>query len=213
MMITEIPCVRCGNLFTFDEQLAGRKIRCLVCKEIQHVMVRPPRPLNQDPQSSVDSYSLVPETPVSMLKKNLGKSALMQSDQTTKASRFRGTVWRKLIRVGVGESSVLEQESLGLIALSLADLLVTYALLRRGPAFYESNPVAQWFFARWNIAGMALFKFGTMGFVVVIAEIVERHRPRLGRGLLLASCLATAAVVGYGLRLLIVHANSGVPLH
>ena len=76
-------------------------------------------------------------------------------------------------------------ESLGLIALSAADVLVTYILLRRGPAFYESNPVAHWFFLRWNIAGMAVFKFSAMGLVIVIGEIVERHRPGWGRVLLL----------------------------
>jgi hypothetical protein len=89
---------------------------------------------------------------------------------------------------------------------------VTYVLLKRGPAFYESNPVAQWFFSRWNIAGMAIFKLSAMGLVIVIGEIVERHRPGWGRLLLLASCLATAAVIWYGLRLLLGHADDGLPL-
>jgi hypothetical protein len=35
----------------------------------------------------------------------------------------------------------------GLLALSAADLFMTFALLRTSPAFFESNPVAQWFFA------------------------------------------------------------------
>ena len=106
----------------------------------------------------------------------------------------------------------MELESLGLIALSTADVLVTYVLLRRGPAFYESNPVAQWFFLRWNIAGMAVFKFSAMGLVIMIGEIVERHRPGWGRALLLVSCLVTAAVVWYGLRLVFGHGDNGVPL-
>ena len=38
-----------------------------------------------------------------------------------------------LVRAGVGESSLLEVESLGLIALSAADMLVTYALLQARP--------------------------------------------------------------------------------
>jgi Domain of unknown function (DUF5658) len=150
--------------------------------------------------------------PVVKPKKRLGIQALARSDETTRASRFRGNIGSRLIHASFRESSLVGWESLGLIVLSLADLLVTYTLLRRGPAFYESNPVAQWFFARWNIAGMALFKLGTMGFVIVIAEIVERRRQAWGRGLLLASCLATAAVAAYGLRVLLGHGDNGVPL-
>jgi hypothetical protein len=120
--------------------------------------------------------------------------------------------WRRLVRASSAEASVLELEILGLIALSAADVLVTYILLRRGPAFYESNPVAQWFFVRWNIAGMAVFKFSAMGLVIVIGEVVERHRRGWGRALLSISCLATVAVVWYGLRLVFGHADDGAPL-
>jgi len=125
--------------------------------------------------------------------------------------RSRPILWRRFFRASVLESSLLEQEIALLIALSAADLLVTYALLRRGPSFYESNPVAQWFFSRWNVAGMTLFKFGVMGLVIVIGEVVERHRPGWGRTLLAASCLATAVVVWYGLRLLFGYGHDGVP--
>ena len=59
---------------------------------------------------------------------------------------------------------------------------------------------------------MAVFKFSAVGLVVVIGEIVERHRPGRGRALLLVSCLATAMVVFYGLRLLFGHADNGAPL-
>jgi hypothetical protein len=58
---------------------------------------------------------------------------------------------------------------------------------------------------------MTLFKFSAMGLVIVIGEVVERHRPGWGRTLLAASCLATAAVVWYGLRLLLGHGHDGVP--
>lgn len=106
----------------------------------------------------------------------------------------------------------MELESLGLIALSAADILVTYVLLRRGSAFYESNPVAQWVFLRWNIAGMAMFKLTSTAVAIIIGDIVERHRPGLGRALLLVSCLVTAVVVWYGLRLFFGHGDNGVPL-
>ena len=141
-----------------------------------------------------------------------GTHDLIQDEQAATGHRSHGTHWRQLVHASIGEASLLELENLGLIALSAADVLVTYLLLRRGPAFYESNPVAQWFFLRWNIAGMAVFKFSAMGLVVIIGEIVERHRPGWGRALLLVSCLATAVVVWHGLRLLFGHGDNGVPL-
>jgi hypothetical protein len=96
---------------------------------------------------------------------------------------------------------VLAAEIVALLALSLADLFTTYHLLRTHPRFYESNPVAQFFFARWNIAGMAVFKLSAVAFVVAVGEIAERRRPGMGRFVLLVGCLATAAVVFHGLRL------------
>ncbi len=124
-------------------------------------------------------------------------------------SRRRKASWQRLFHVFGGEPSAIERESVALFASSAADVFVTYSLLRRGPAFYESNPVAQWFFVRWNIAGMAFFKFGLMGLVIVIGEVVERRRTGWGRGLLLVSCLATLVVVSYGLRLLLGYADTG----
>jgi hypothetical protein len=139
------------------------------------------------------------------------KSAAGREERVAPQRRSRPIHWRRFFRASALESSVLERESTWLIALSAADLLVTYALLRRGPSFYESNPVAHWFFSRWNIAGMTGFKFSVMGLVIIIGEVVERHRPGWGRALLAASCLATAAVVWYGLRLLFGYGHDGVP--
>ncbi len=88
-----------------------------------------------------------------------------------------------------------------MILLSLADLMVTYHLLRSGPGFYESNPIARLVFVRWNIAGMAIFKFALVAFVVTVGEVVERKRPGLGRFVILTGCAASALVVAHGLRL------------
>lgn len=104
----------------------------------------------------------------------------MRKKQVATTHRSRRTDWGRFVHASIGKASLLELESFGLIALSVADVLVTYVFLQRGPAFYESNPVAQWFFLRWNIAGMAIFKFSAMGLVVVICEVVERHRPGWG---------------------------------
>ncbi len=61
--------------------------------------------------------------------------------------------------------------------------------------------MAQWFFARWNMAGMALFKFGVMGGVIALGEIIERKRPGWGRFVLGVGCVAAAYAVITGLRL------------
>jgi hypothetical protein len=101
--------------------------------------------------------------------------------------------------------SLLQREALLLVFLSLADLLMTYVLLWRGEHFYESNPVAHWFFARWNVAGLAGFKFGMVGLVVVLSETIERHRPGVGRAILLLGSLVALAVTVHGMRLLLAH--------
>lgn len=85
------------------------------------------------------------------------------------------------------------------IGLSLADLFITYLLLQTGPHFYESNPVAHWFFRRWNILGMTLFKFAVVGVVVALGEIIERNRPALGRLILVCGCAATLFAIARGL--------------
>jgi hypothetical protein len=99
----------------------------------------------------------------------------------------------------------LQGVSVCLIGLSIADLLVTHRLLRSGGLFYESNPVANWVFTRWNIAGMTAFKFAVIGGVIALGEIIERRRPGWGRAVLMIGCVAAGAVVFHGLRLLLAH--------
>ncbi len=109
--------------------------------------------------------------------------------------------WGGLFHESARRESVLAAEIVALVALSVADLMTTYHLLRTHPKFYESNPVAQFVFARWNIAGMAVFKLSVVAFVVTVAEVAERKRPGLGKLVLFVGCLATGAVVFHGLRL------------
>ncbi len=101
------------------------------------------------------------------------------------------------------EPSRLERESVWLVLLSAADLIVTYRLMAQGGPFYESNPVAAWFFGRWDMAGMTLFKFAVIGGVIALGEIIERHRPGWGRAVLGLGCLAAALVVIHGLHLMV----------
>jgi len=104
--------------------------------------------------------------------------------------------WTRVQRLSF-EASRFPILCLLLVALSAADILMTYVLLRISPVYYESNPIAHWFFVRWDIAGMVIFKFGVVALVIAIGEFVERHRPHWGRSILIIGCLATAVVVGY----------------
>jgi len=100
---------------------------------------------------------------------------------------------------------LLRNEGLVLVILSVGDLLMTYLLLWRGGHFYEANPLAGWFFARWNIAGMTAFKFGLVGVIVVVCEAIERNRPGVGRAIIIFGCAGALGVTLHGLRLLAAH--------
>lgn len=105
----------------------------------------------------------------------------------------------------VAGKAILANESLLLVVLSACDLFITYLLLWRGGHFYEANPLARWFFDRWNIAGMTAFKFGLVAIIIVLCEIIERHKPRVGRAIVILGCAAALVVSIHGLRLLIGH--------
>ena len=115
--------------------------------------------------------------------------------------------WRAIVRELGGQYLLLDEPIAAFLLVSLLDLLVTYALLRQGDGFHEANPVARWWFARWNIAGMTVFKFLLVGAIATLCELVERRRPGLGRRVLRLACLTTTAVVAYGLWLLLRHAT------
>ncbi|HQR08607.1 MAG TPA: DUF5658 family protein [Gemmatales bacterium] len=99
------------------------------------------------------------------------------------------------------ETSRLQWLILLFLLVSIADLVTTYWLLSYSPNFYESNPVANWFFKNWNVAGMTFFKFAVVAFVVIISEYVERRRVGAGKFVLIVGILATAAVVTYSVKL------------
>lgn len=99
------------------------------------------------------------------------------------------------------ENSRLQGWIVVLILVSMADLVMTYFLLSLDANFYESNPIANWFFTKWNIAGMTFFKFAVVAFVIVIAEFVERRRPGYGKFVLLVGIVVTGYVVYYSYQL------------
>lgn len=113
--------------------------------------------------------------------------------------------WRRFTRELIGEELVLAREGSWLVLLSVADLITTYALMRHGVGAYEANPIANWWFARWNVAGLAAFKFAVIAGVIVLAEYAERRRPWRGRVVLWVGIVATAAVFLKGLSLYVRH--------
>jgi hypothetical protein len=119
----------------------------------------------------------------------------------------RKSGWHGLLDLLIFQQSQVQGIACGLLALSAVDLFVTFTLLRTGPAFFESNPVAQWFFARWNIAGMVAFKFSIIGAVIVVSEFIERRRPGWGRFVLMIGCVGAAYAAYKGLSLYLAHYN------
>ena len=105
----------------------------------------------------------------------------------------------------LGPRSLLPWESLILIIVSIGDLLMTYTLLWWSGRFYESNPIADWVLNRWDITGLTLFKFGLVAFIILACETIERHRPRVGRAVLILGILGTLYGIVVGYRLFLEH--------
>jgi hypothetical protein len=129
------------------------------------------------------------------------RSAMETSGRHARAAR----PWSRLIHEMAGEDLHLARLSGWLVLLSVADLLTTYSLLHHGMGFYEANPVANWWFARWDMAGMTAFKFLLIGGAIGIAEIAERRRPGRGRLVLWIGIVGSATVFLKGLSLYVHH--------
>lgn len=86
------------------------------------------------------------------------------------------------------------------IGLSLADLVLTWVLLRQGDA-YEANPLARRILERSGWIGLTAFKLAIIALVVVLLSLVGRYRPEAAlRGLRLG-CLMVGLVVCYSVAL------------
>ncbi len=190
-------------------------MRCRVCGTIQWIPAAKAESAPKDEYAvALDDAETKDQGETSLFVPTLGKdrsagssAAPARAFHPGKKRRPRGQ-WRVWFDAVARDTSLLERESTCLILLSLADLFLTYILLRQGAHFYESNPVAQWFFQRWNMAGMTFFKFGLIGGVIAIGEVVERKRPGLGRAVLSFGCVAAAIVVCYSLKLLFQHGGA-----
>ncbi len=125
----------------------------------------------------------------------------MASVPDEKQKESAGKMRSSMFHAFTFETSKLQWLILLFLMVSIADLVVTYWMLSVNPDVYESNPVANWFFKHWNIAGMTFFKFAVVAFVVIISEFVERRRAGSGKFVLIIGILTTAAVVAYSVKL------------
>jgi hypothetical protein len=105
----------------------------------------------------------------------------------------------------------LQRESSLFLIASVLDVLMTCMLLEDltgvtgRTIFYESNPVARYFFQGWGLAGIVYFKFIMVGFIEVIAHIVALKTVPVGRRLLDFGTLIVCVVVIYSMYLLLSH--------
>jgi hypothetical protein len=89
-------------------------------------------------------------------------------------------------------------KQLSFVLLSLADLTMTWALIRDGlGSIYESNPVAAWCLHGFGWTGMAAFKALMVLASGGLSEVISRYRPRTGGRVLVLGCILTASVVLY----------------
>jgi len=203
-MVLKFHCARCGQNLFIAGDLPGKQARCPACGQVQQVpgahQPVPAEPTEQELAGREGSVYELAAPPLVPPRTNLWKTKRVVS-KATGADSFWG-----LIRESALGTSQLQELSLCLIALSIADIIMTCTLLRTSHIYYESNPVAGWFFARWNMTGMVVFKFAAIAFAIALGEMIERRRPGMGKLVLLIGCAAAAAVVWHSLRLFL-----GVP--
>ena len=84
------------------------------------------------------------------------------------------------------------------LLLSLADLALTYWLLRQSDRqIYEANPVARWWLAQHGAVGLAGFKGAIVLFVLTLTVVISRHKPRAAGRILTFGCVSLVFVVRY----------------
>jgi Domain of unknown function (DUF5658) len=121
-------------------------------------------------------------------------------------SSSRG-LWRTIFSI----SLPLQRESALFLIVSVLDVMMTYMMLSDVPGpegremFYESNPVAHWIWAKWELSGIVAFKFTMVAVVEVIAQIIAVRKLQLGRRLLEFGTLVVALVVLYSMYLMLTH--------
>jgi Domain of unknown function (DUF5658) len=192
-MKMEFHCPRCGQAFGTNGDLSPGRARCARCG-LAHTI--PDENVTRPEESS--GYQL---EPAAVVPRSSPPEKAGPPPSRTRPAHSSRPRWLQYVQPWVFESSHVQGIGACLVVLSAADLLMTFTLLRRSDLFFESNPVAQWFYSQWNITGMVFFKFSMIGGVILLSEIIERKRPGWGRFILLIGCLGAAFAVFQGGRL------------
>lgn len=94
----------------------------------------------------------------------------------------------------------LQNETTVFILVNVLDIFATYALLRFGGL--EANPIANYFFRRWNVNGMVVFKMTVVALVAILAQIIARRNLARASQVLILGTVIVTAVVLYSIYLL-----------
>ena len=140
-MKTEFRCPRCGQAFATNRR-SFRSSRALSSACGLRAARFPRVAIRLAPEPS--TYQL---SPVALVP-SVGRSRRQRPRHDAIAANHHSSrfAWLEHVRPWVFESSHVQGIGTWLVILSAADLLMTFTLLRRSAAFFESNPIAQWFF-------------------------------------------------------------------
>ena len=185
-MAIKFSCARCGKPYTTERDNLGRLARCLACGFVQVV--------SESAETSTSGYSLAVAVPEAKVHRSA--PAVLH-----RPARSKGESWIQLLYSTALGDGRLQGYSVCLLAASVADLFMTITLLRQHPGAYESNPIARWFYGRWNIAGMVLYKFAIVGFIIALSELIERRRPGWGKFIVILGCAGALYAFTKGYRL------------
>ncbi len=130
----------------------------------------------------------------------------MSRDSSAMASRDSRTAQHGQVETAdLGLAPEMRHQSayVWLIFFSSLDIMLTWAILRRGGE--EVNPIARQVIGMWGLHGAIVFKFALMLFVIVSCEVISRRREHVGRRLSWVAVGISAFPVVYSFGLLIDH--------
>jgi hypothetical protein len=103
----------------------------------------------------------------------------------------------------------LQNETTLFILVNVLDIFMTYTLLRLGGL--EANPIANFFFRRWNVQGMVFFKMTVVAIVTILAQAIARYNLLRAKQVLILGTIIVVIVVLYS-GYLLARLSGSVPL-
>ncbi len=115
---------------------------------------------------------------------------------------FQTTICRSNQSVAERKSRPLTLETVTFVTLNIFDVMLTVWLLETG-SFYESNPIANFFLARWGMFGMTAYKIVSLAAILLTVTGIAVSQRQTARAVLILGSLVFAAVVLYSSALLV----------